>query len=212
MKSERPPISEEVEKSARKLGRKRDHRRDTQILEAAIDVLAEAGFDSMTMDMVAARAKAGKATVYRRWTSKAEMVRDALIWMNRNYLDPERLPDTGSLRGDLLALVKPQTAAARERKLRILAGLGSFLQHGDFAEKGKAGIFEPFVAVNRALMQRAVDRGELPVQADIEMACQVVVAMASFRGLFQSKPFDKRFFTALIDGILLPALKADRSK
>lgn len=71
-------------------------------MEAVIDILAEAGFDGMTMDMVAARAKTGKATVYRRWSSKLELVRDALTWMNRNHHELDLLPDTGSLRSDLL--------------------------------------------------------------------------------------------------------------
>ena len=64
-----------------KLGRRRDHSRDPEILDAAIDVLAETGFDGMTIDMVAARAKAGKATIYRRWPSKADLVLDAVACM-----------------------------------------------------------------------------------------------------------------------------------
>jgi AcrR family transcriptional regulator len=103
----------------------------------------------MTMDMIAARAKAGKATVYRRWSSKVVLVRDALAWMNQNHLELENLPDTGSLREDLLMLLKPQSIAEEERKFRVLAGLGSFLQHPAFAEAGTAGIFEPWMVVNR---------------------------------------------------------------
>ncbi|WP_025721504.1 TetR/AcrR family transcriptional regulator [Paenibacillus polymyxa] len=206
--SERGELSQVVaEKPSQTLGRKRDHTRDDKILEATIDILADTSFDGMTMDMVAARAKAGKATVYRRWSSKAELVRDALAWMNRNHLELESLPDIGTLREDLLVLLKPQSIAEEERKFRVLAGLGSFLQHPEFAEAGTAGIFEPWVVVNRELMNRAVVRGEIPAHADIEMACQVITSMASFRGLIQRKPFDKPFFTALIDGILLPALK-----
>ena len=61
-----------------RLGRKRDHTRDAEILDATIEVLAETGSDGMTIDMVAARAKAGKATVYRRWASKPDLVLDAV--------------------------------------------------------------------------------------------------------------------------------------
>lgn len=197
----------QAEKPAPALGRKRDHTRDQKILEAAIEILAESSFEGMTMDMVAARAKAGKATVYRRWSSKVDLVRDALAWMNQSHLALESLPDTGSLREDLLLLLKPQSIAEEERKFRVLAGLGSFLQHPEFAEAGTAGIFEPWVDVNRELMNRAVNRGEIPAQADIEMACQIITSVAAYRGLIQRKPFDKLFFTALIDGILLPALK-----
>lgn len=194
-----------AEKPAKTLGRKRDHTRDAKILEATIDILAEAGFDGMTMDMVAARAKAGKATVYRRWSSKAELVRDALTWMNRNHLELDFLPDTGTLRGDLLALLKPQSLEEGERKLRVLAGLGSFFSQNQESINGE--IFEPWAVVNRELMQRALGRGEISPHADIEMACQVITSMASYRGLVQRKTFDKHFYTSLIDGVLLPALK-----
>src|ERR1700712_1282335 len=89
-----------------KLGRKRDHSRDAEILQAALDVLAETGYDGMTIDMVAARAQAGKATLYRRWPSKAELVLDAVACMKQSDLHPDELPDTGTLRGDLLSMIK----------------------------------------------------------------------------------------------------------
>lgn len=196
------------EKTTKKFGRKRDHTRDAKILEAAIEILAEAGFDHMTMDMVAAQAKAGKATMYRRWSSKAELVRDALTWwMNRNHLELESLPDTGSLRSDLLALLKPQSIEEETRKFRIIAGLGSFLQRPEFAEVGLAAIFAPWITQNRELMNRAADRGEISGHANIELACQVITSMASYRALIQHKTFNKLFLTTLIDDILLPALK-----
>ena len=93
----------------RALGRKRDHTRDPEILDAALDVLAETGYDGMTIDMVAARAKAGKATLYRRWASKPELVLDAVACMKAKDLELDALPDTGTLRGDLVAMVKTPT-------------------------------------------------------------------------------------------------------
>jgi AcrR family transcriptional regulator len=203
----KPSVSEKKAPAA--VGRKRDESADARIIEAAIDVLAEAGFGAMTMDMVAARAKAGKATVYRRWTSKAELVRDALIFMSRNSVDLDRLPDTGSLRGDLLAVLTPYSKDFGEKKLRVLAGLGSFFsEHRTLAEEATTGIFEPWMAVNRALMSRAIDRGEISPKADIDMACQVIASMTQHRTLTQSKPFDKKFYGTLLDSILIPALSA----
>jgi AcrR family transcriptional regulator len=197
--------NEEVRAS---LGRKRDDTLDARLIESAIDVLAEVGFDGMTMDMVAARAKAGKAGVYRRWASKAELVRDALIAMSRSSVELDRLPDTGSLRGDLLAVLKPYSSDHGDKKFRVLSGLGSFFSaYRKSAEEATAGIFEPWTAVNRSLMLRAVERGELHADADIEMACQVIIAMTAYRTLLQSKPFDKKVYGALLDNVLLPALK-----
>ncbi|MGV3525529.1 MAG: TetR/AcrR family transcriptional regulator [Candidatus Sericytochromatia bacterium] len=190
------------------LGRKRDHGLDTRILDATICILAEVGFDSMTMDMVAAQAKAGKATLYRRWPSKAELVRDALICMSRGSVDLTQLPDTGTLRGDLLALVKFHSAEYSERKLRVLAKLGSYFSaHPQIAEEAYAGIFEPWTEINRSLMQRAMARGELPADADIELACEVIVAVIAYRSR-RCKPSGKAEYAALLDHILLPALLA----
>lgn len=188
-------------------GRKRDHSRDADILEATIQVLAEIGFDSMTMDLVAARAKAGKATLYRRWPSKGELVRDALIGMSRNSIEVDVLPDTGTLRGDLLAVVKPHSMEYSERKLRVLAGLGSFsTQHRKLYDEALIGIFSPWIEVNTTLMQRAVERKELPASADIDLACEVIAAMTAFKTSSQRKQFDKATYEGLLDKILLPGL------
>jgi AcrR family transcriptional regulator len=190
-------------------GRKRDLSRDAVILEAALDVLADAGFDGMTMDMVAVRAKAGKATVYRRWQSKAALVVEAVAHLKRTQVDFAGLPDTGTLRGDLLALFNPQPMEDSERKLRVMAGLASVLsQHPEFAEAGDRAIVEPWADAHLALMQRAADRGELRSGADVRAASQVVPSMAAYRALIQRKPFDLHFLTCVVDGVLLPALLA----
>ena len=121
------PVDGRPEVDAGRLGRKRDHSRDPEILTAALDVLAEVGYDRMTVDMVAARAKAGKATLYRRWPSKVELVVDAVGCMKQGEFTPDHLPDTGTLRGDLVAMIRPHSLADGERKLKIMAGVVSML-------------------------------------------------------------------------------------
>ena len=191
----------------RRPGRRRDHTRDPEILDAALDVLAETGFDGMTIDMVAARAKAGKATLYRRWPSKAELVIDAVACMKHNNIDLTRLPDTGTLRGDLIAMIKPHTIEDSERKLQIMAGLMSMLSRNpDLAEAVNKAIVEPRVAVTRILMRRAVDRGEISPGCDIETLSLIAPSMAVFRVLVLKRPVDRAFLVSLIDGVLLPAV------
>ncbi|MGC5010336.1 TetR/AcrR family transcriptional regulator [Streptosporangium sp. DT93] len=188
-------------------GRKRDHTRDAQILDATLDVLAEVGYAGMTMDMVAARAKAGKATLYRRWPSKGELVVDAVARMKHTMAGVERLPDTGTLRGDLLALHRPQSVGEGERTLRIMAGLASMISIDDtFAEAADTAVVKPWADAHLAFMRRAVDRGEIPATADIETLSQVVPCMAAHRALVQRKPFDRAFLVTLVDGVIMPAL------
>lgn len=188
-------------------GRRRDPALDTAILDAAIEVVAEVGYERMTMDMVALKAKAGKAAAYRRWRSKADLIIDAVAHLKRTQVDLDALPDTGTLRGDLLGMFKPSSAREGERKMRVMAGLASVLsQHPELAEAGNAAIVEPWASANLRLMQRAVARGEIQAGADIETASHVMPSMAAYRALIQRRPFELQFLTSVIDGVLLPAL------
>jgi AcrR family transcriptional regulator len=196
----------EIDAPAPRLGRKRDHTRDPEILDAAIDVLAECGFEGMTIDMVAARAKAGKATIYRRWPSKADLVLDAVACMKAADLDPERLPDTGTLRGDLVAMIRPRSIEEGERKLRIMGGLfGLISTSPELATAVHEAILEPRLAVNRLFLQRAVDRGEISADRDIDLLARVASGMAAFRMLVEQQPLDAEYLTSLIDHVILPA-------
>ena len=150
-----------------RLGRKRDLSRDPEILAAALEVLAETGYTGMTIDMVAARAKAGKATIYRRWPSKAELVIDAVACMKKNDGTADSLPDTGTLRGDLIAMIKPHSIKDGQRKFQIMAGVLAMIgQAPELAEAANAAIVQPRATANRMLMQRAKDRGEIAWAVD----------------------------------------------
>ncbi|KQR51876.1 AcrR family transcriptional regulator [Leifsonia sp. Leaf336] len=193
--------------SAPKLGRKRDHSRDADILDAALEVLAETGYDRMTMDMVAARAKAGKATVYRRWASKGEMVVEAVACMKKNDIDFEHLPDTGTLRGDLVAMIKPHAIEDGERKLQIMAGLTSMLARDpDLVDAVTAAIVEPRASLNRLFMRRAIERGEISADTDVDTLAMIVPSMTAYRVLILQQPVDRDYLLSLIDGVLLPAV------
>lgn len=196
-----------------RLGRKRDHTRDAVILDAAIEMLGEVGYSAMTMDAVAVRARAGKATVYRRWPSKEELVLDAVARLKLQQVSPDPLPDTGTLRGDLVALFRPQSAAEAERRDRAAAGLVSMLSHhSGFADAAHSALVDPWADAHRTLMQRAVDRGEVAATVDVETICQILPTMAAYRALVQRKAFDKEFLMASIDGVLMPALLHDPSQ
>ncbi|MDO7880967.1 TetR/AcrR family transcriptional regulator [Salinibacterium soli] len=196
----------ELTDSKPRLGRKRDDSRDPEILDATLDVLAEHGYDGMTIDMVAARAKAGKATLYRRWPSKPELVLDAVACMKATTLDPQSLPDTGTLRGDLIAMIKAPTLRDAERKLKVMAGIVSMIaRNPELADAARDALVEPRAALNRIIFQRAVDRGEISADVDIETLIGIAPAIVAYRTLLLQKPVTREFMISTIDTVVLPA-------
>jgi AcrR family transcriptional regulator len=191
--------------TGRPLGRKRDASRDPEILRAALDELAESGYERMTMDAVAARAGTGKATIYRRWPSKAQLVVDAIASTGRKAITGADLPDTGSLRGDLLALADIGLGEENSGKLRILAGLISALpHHPDLAAIVGERLVAPRTALMRELLERAVARGEIAPGRDLSMMALTGPAMTVYRVMITSQPMDRAFYAAMVDEILLP--------
>jgi AcrR family transcriptional regulator len=193
-----------------KAGRKRDDARDEVILDAALAVLAEQGYEGMTIDMVAARAKAGKATLYRRWPSKTELVIDAVACMKSSDIDYGNLPDTGTLRGDLIAMMKNPSIQDAQKKLKIMAGLVTLLaRNPEIADLARRVIVTPRVELNRFLMKRARDRGEIDADADIDTISMVSVSMVSYKTLMMQEPVARDFMMRILDSVILPALGID---
>ncbi|WP_326954058.1 TetR/AcrR family transcriptional regulator [Amycolatopsis sp. NBC_01286] len=192
-----------------RVGRKRDHTRDAPILDATLAVLAEAGYEGMTIDLVAARAGAARATVYRRWASKADLVLAAATRLSETDVGLDRLPDTGSYRDDVIALFVQDTADDQQVRLQAMIGLLMVARIdkrlADAATRAGIG---PWIEANRILMRRAVDRGEFP-PADIDTLAEVIPMMCISRAV-QQEPITREFSLALLDGVIIPALRAGR--
>jgi AcrR family transcriptional regulator len=193
--------------AAPKIGRPMDASRDGDILDAALDILAEVGYDGMTVDMVAARAKAGKATLYRRWPSKTELVLDAVACMKNSNIDYENLPDTGTLRGDLVAMIKPMSINDSQKKLKVMAGLVSLLaRNPELADVANQVIMAPRIELNLFFLHRAIERGEIPADTDIHVIAMISPSMVTYRTLVLQNPVDRAFLISVIDTVLLPAV------
>ena len=205
-------MNEEIPRDQRpvRVGRKRDHSRDAPILDAALAVLAEAGYDGMTIDMVAARAGAARATVYRRWPAKADLVLAAAARLSETDVGLDHLPDTGSFRTDVIALFVPDTPGDQQMRLQALIGLLTVARTDKrLAEAATSAGIGPWIEANRLLMQRAVDRGEFP-PADIETLARVIPMMCSSRAV-QQEPITREFSLDLLDGVIIPALRGGAS-
>lgn len=175
--------------------------REAELLGVVLDVLRETGYDRLTIDAVAARAKAGKHTVYRRWPSKAELVVAAFV---NAVSDRPALPDTGELRGDLLALME-SLVGELARLGDVVAGLVGELPHN--ADLARA-MRQNYIASRRRLtlevFERAWARGELSRSADTDLLWQVGPAVLFFRALVSGEPVDHELARRLVDHIVLP--------
>jgi AcrR family transcriptional regulator len=178
--------------------------REREIFLATLDLLGEAGYDKLTLDAVAARAKASKATLYRRWPSKGELVLDALGCLESTAPD---LPDTGSLRADLLELGRA-TGWLEPARAHVLCGLMTALHRdGDLRDALGRRFLDPRNDTMRALLVRARDRGELRPDVDLDLICQVVPAMILYQLSMRTEgvlPPDH--LVRLLDQVLLPAV------
>jgi len=187
-------------------GRPFDRSRGEAILEAALEVLSESGYDRMTMDMVAARARAGKGALYRRWPSKAELVVDALAFQHPTLPDP----DTGSLLGDLEGLLSCKEPSDGDFfKTSIVAGLATACSRDpELAGAFREWFLETGYGVLRLILERAVDRGEIPKERDLELIIEIVPALFVSRLLTSGKPPDLAFARRIVDEVIYPLATA----
>ena len=173
-------------------------------------MLAEKSYEGMTIDMVAAHAGMARATVYRRWATKADLVLEAVSRMSHSDVNLDQLPDTGSLRGDMTAMIVPFDHEQQQVRIHAMAGLLSLARTDErLAEAATGSGIGPWIEANRVLMQRAVDRGEFP-PADIGTLAEVIPMLCAARAV-QRLPITREFSLALIDGVIIPALRGGRT-
>jgi AcrR family transcriptional regulator len=195
------PVSERTQTSP-----KRGEARTRAILDATIELLAEVGFDRMTMDTVALRAKASKATIYRYWPDKTALVLDAL--RSRGSVVPD-LADTGSLRGDLEIYVRESVAAMAGIAGRLVVGLLAVASRDPelAAQLAQQYHHEQLPAIN-VLIERARERHEISPDVDPLVISEVLPGMLIMHLLVLGLPGDEPFVHRLVDEVLIPMLTA----
>lgn len=188
-------------------GRPRDPSRDDAIIEAAIDVLVSDGYDRLTIERVASTAGVGKATVYRRWASKADLVIDAMSSLKPSI---DHI-DTGTLDGDVDLLVSVTCSAKSTRTMQVMCSICSVLsREPDLLEAFRIRFTEPRIARITAVLERARDRGELGPDVDIPMAASLVPSLMLQRALMTGKPAGRPYAEQVVGSVLLPVLGLPR--
>ena len=177
--------------------------REQEILDAAIAVLVDVGYDRLTMDAVATRAKASKATLYRKWEGKAALVIDALM----SEKSPVELPeDTGSLRGDLLAMFCGHGGLTDRHQTALLGSVVTAIgRDPEFAAAFRERFIAPKVAVAREVYERANQRGELREDIDLDILTAALPGIVLHRGFLLGDPPTQDLIARVVDQVILPA-------
>lgn len=178
--------------------------RRTAICEAVCELLAKVGYDRMTMDAIANQAKASKATIYRLWPDKPQLVVEAL----KCHFDTETVvPDTGSLRGDLMALMTTACELVGSELGEMVSGLMTAAAHDPrLADTLSQTLFEDKAAMHADLVRRAVERGEIPPDTEASVMHEVMHSMISSRKVWNLGPLDEEYARHVVDEILIPVM------
>lgn len=189
----------------RKPGRPRDAGVDDAIMDAVVELLTEVGFRGLTIDAVAHRAHVGKATIYRRWPGKEQLVLDALTAGRI----PVPQPDTGSLRDDLLAYYLPLADAdAQQGAVRLMPALAAEAAvDAEIAERLQAYVSDRRAPVAGILL-RAQERGEVSDNVDVELVVDLLTGAIMYRLYFSGATVDEDVIRRLLEGVLI-AIDAD---
>jgi AcrR family transcriptional regulator len=194
-------------------GRPRDATRDAAILEATVAVLKDVGYDRLTIDAVAARARASKATVYRRWPNKAALVVEAMSAL-KPAVEPGGqpaclFPDTGSLRGDLVAGLQAIAAKMSTDEGKLIAAVMTAQSRDPDLAAAMRDATEDKQRSCQTVVDRAIERGELTSTKGVNAFVEVVPALMYNRLLITGEPFNDAFVNQVVDDIALPLLMRD---
>ena len=191
-------------------GRPLDATRDDALRASALELLADIGYDRLTIDKIAAHAGAGKATIYRRWSGKAELIVDALMCQKGSV---PVAPDTGTLRGDLSALVDQSDVEEGELDAKVMIGLVSALPHdAELRDVFRTQLIEPHTAALNLVFDRAAKRGEIRPVANTDLIASIIPALIFHRLLVSGTVPDRAFFESIVQGVILPLVEVDTTE
>lgn len=181
--------------------------RESELLAVTLQLLQEHGYDRLTVDAVAARARASKATVYRRWPSKAELVLAAFIEGCRQIAVH---PHTGTLRGDLLALGHAISRQTYEQSGTIRAVLVEISRHPALHDAMQHEFLDQRKTLIQDVLRDAALRGEIDAAAISDELWDLLPGYLIFRSIMPNRPPTEHTVQALVDDVLIPSLTRHR--
>jgi len=186
--------------SGRRPGRPRSEQAEQAIIEAALDLFADQGFDGMCVEEIAARAGVGKATIYRRWSSKEDLLLAALGSLKSPYPEPKGV----SVRDDLVAMLEVMCAdradPRKARRYALLLGWGE--KYPRLMARYRETVVEPRRDVMRSVLRRGIETGELRPDTDVEVAVLALTGAVMARDKSADGSFDGDFAARVVDELL----------
>jgi AcrR family transcriptional regulator len=189
-----------METMRRSPGRPRSTEADAAILDATVELFAEAGFEGLTIEGVAARAGVGKGTIYRRYPNKLDLVLSAVRCYARAG---EPAPDTGTTRGDVGVLVDDFVTVLTDTPVgRLVPNLMVARRRVPELELAHAEITDEARSRSATVVRRAVARGDFRVGVDADLVADMFAGAVFYRFVVTRKPLDERFRGGLVEAVL----------
>jgi len=191
------------------LGRPLDGKRDEAIQSAAIELMQEVGYERCTIEAIAAKAHASKATIYRRWKNKQELLVSAV---NRHTFCTPPEVDQGNLRDDLIEMISEKIKNLKGPDGAVVSVLLTAAKNDP--ELGKLipiSIRESQDDTVMHIIDRGIKRGEISKDANIELLLEILPGIFTYRIFMTHQPVNRKFIEQLVDGILIPSLQSKKT-
>lgn len=187
------------------LGRPRDNQRDDAIQNAAIELMQEVGYERCTIEAIATRAHASKATIYRRWNNKQELILSAVT--RHTFCSPPEI-DSGNLRDDLIEMISDRIKNLKGPDGAVVSVLLTAAKNDP--ELGKLIPTSIRASQDDSVMhiiERGIKRGEISKDANIDLLLEILPGIFTYRIFMTHQPVNRKFIEQLVDGILIPSLQ-----
>ena len=184
-------------------GRPRDSKREAAINEASISVIQEVGYERCTIEAIALKAGVSKATIYRRWKNKQEVIAHA---MSHHAFSQTPRIDTGNLRDDLVELLLAKVKVLKGPDGSVIASVMTAAKMDpELAKAIPHSIQDGEREVHEVMIERAIKRGEISSKANLELLAEITPAILTYRIFMSQQPVNRKFIEALVDDLLIPS-------
>jgi AcrR family transcriptional regulator len=184
-------------------GRPRDSKRETAINEASISVIQEVGYERCTIEAIALKAGVSKATIYRRWKNKQEVIAHA---MSHHAFSQTPCIDTGNLRDDLVELLLAKVKVLKGPDGSVISSVMTAAKMDPELAKAIPYSVRPGESeVHEVIIERAIARGEISSRANLELLAEITPAILTYRIFMSQQPVNRKFIEALVDDVLIPS-------